>query len=129
MKKSLIVFLGLMTFTFASCSNQNEEELKKLEAELMFGHDVVMPKTMKLLDLKEEIMAKIGEKDSAAVVKVASELQAANDEMYAWMDEYQVVINDVQDEKEKLKRFTTLKIQIDSIQVKTEKAMNDAKSL
>lgn len=129
MKKSLIVFLGLMTLTFASCSNQNEEELKKLEAELMAGHDVVMPKTMKLLDLKEEIMAKIGEKDSATVVKVASELQAANDEMYAWMDEYQVVINDVQDEKEKLKRFATLKVQIDSIQVKTEKAMNDAKSL
>lgn len=129
MKKSFLVWVGLVTITFASCTNQNEEELKKLEAELMAGHDVVMPKTMKLLDLKEEIMAKIGEKDSATVVKIASELQVANDEMYAWMDEYQVVINEVQDEKEKLKRFATLKMQIDSIQVKTEKAMNDAKSL
>ncbi|MFN3589100.1 MAG: hypothetical protein ACK4UP_06925 [Spirosomataceae bacterium] len=129
MKKSFLVFIGLVAFTFASCSNQNEEELKKLESELMAGHDVVMPKTMKLLDLKEEILMKIGEKDSATVVKIASDLQVANDEMYAWMDEYQVVINDVQDEKEKLKRFATLKMQIDSIQVKTEKAMNDAKSL
>ena len=129
MKKGFLVLTGLVMFTFTSCSNQNEEELKKLESELMAGHDVVMPKTMKLLDMKEEIISKIGEKDSATVAKVASELQVANDEMYAWMDEYQVVMNEVQDEKEKVKRFAILKAKIDSIQVITEKAMNDAKSL
>ena len=114
-----------------SCQSGQEDALKKIDEALMQGHDLVMPKSMKLADLKEEMMQKVDSSNVDQVQKaqeIARRLDQAEAAMYQWMDTYRVIQDDVKDPVEKLARLGAMKSTIDSIAVITDKAMTDAKN-
>lgn len=130
MKKLAFPLLFLIAFTFTQCTNAVDEEIKALDAQLMEGHDTVMPKSMGLVKLKGDVLAKAAEGDSTMKTKaatIANNLQIAEDDMYKWMDEYSAAMNDEQDKDKKLEMYHKLKVDIDRISTDTENSIKAAK--
>lgn len=128
MKKILI---GVLAVGLWNCQGGSEEALKLAEAALMEGHDVVMPKSMMLGELKDSLVAKLDSSNAEQLAKatdIARRLDQAEAAMYTWMESYQVVQQEVTDPLEKLKRWQTMKSQIDSIAVATDQVIADAKA-
>ncbi len=126
----LPLLLLISVFTFTQCKNAVEEEIKALDAELMEGHDSVMPKSMGLVKLKESVLEKAAEGDSTMkeqATSIANNLQKAEDEMYKWMDEYGAAMNVDQNNEKKLEQYRQLKSTIDQIATDTENAIQAAK--
>jgi len=127
MKKILI---SVLVFGFFSCQSGSEEALKLIDAALIEGHDVVMPKSMKLADMKEAMVAKLDSTNADQLAKaqdISRRMDQAEAAMYSWMDAYREVQDEVKDPIEKLKRFQAMKTQIDSIAVITDQVIADAK--
>lgn len=125
------IWLSFALLGFLGCQSVSEEALKKIDEALIVGHDEVMPKSMKLADLKEEMLKKVDSTQADQVQKameIARQLDQAEAAMYQWMDTYRVIQDEVKDPVEKLKRLQAMKTSIDSIAVVTDKAMTDAKN-
>lgn len=130
MKKITFPLLLLISIVFTQCTNALDEELKTVDAELMEGHDTVMPKSMGLVKLKDDVLAKAAEGDStmkSEAATIANNLQTAEDDMYKWMDDYSAAMNDEQDKEKKLEIYHKLKVDIDRISTATDDAINAAK--
>lgn len=130
MKKIAYSLLLLLAFTFTQCTNAVDEEIKTLDAQLMEGHDTVMPKSMGLVKLKDDVLAKAADGDStmkSQAATIANNLQTAEDDMYKWMDEYSAAMNDEQDKNKKLEMYHKLKVDIDRISTDTENSIKAAK--
>lgn len=130
MKTTTYLFLAFTLFFATNCTPDLEREIAEIDKELMTGHDEVMPKSMKLGDLRDDVLAKAAEGDSSAktiAVKIANDLQAAEDGMYKWMDDYSVAMNDEQDQAKKLEMYKTLKVEVAKISTDTDNAMKAAK--
>lgn len=131
MKKLTVSLLMLfVAFAFTQCTNAVDEEIKALDAQLMEGHDTVMPKSMGLVKLKDDVLAKAAEGDSTMkdqAVVIANKLQTAEDDMYKWMDDYSAAMNDEQDKEKKLEMYRTLKVDIDRVSADTDNAIKAAK--
>ena len=129
MKFSNLIFALLIGFTMA-CSNKIDGEIEKLNTVLMKGHDEVMPKTMAIADIKKDLMAaseKASEADKAVALKLSTDLQKAEDDMYEWMKNFGVAMNDVKDKNEKLKLYTGLEVEVKKLTTDTESAIAAAK--
>lgn len=129
MKFSNLIFALLIGLTLA-CDNKIDGEIETLNAELMKGHDVVMPKTMAIADIKKDLIAtseKASEADKATVLKLSTDLQKAEDDMYEWMKNYGVAMNDVKDKNEKLKLYKELDVEVKKLTEETETAIAAAK--
>ena len=130
MKKLAFPLLLLITVTFTQCTNAVDEELKTLDAQLMEGHDTVMPQSMGLVKLKDDVLAAAAAGDSTMknqAATIANNLQTAEDDMYKWMDDYSAAMNDEQDKEKKLEMYHKLKVDIDRISTDTENSMKAAK--
>lgn len=131
MKKLLIAISMVTLLGTTQCTSAVDNELKTLDEVLIKGHDEVMPKSMKLGDLKEDVLKKAAEGDSTVKQKateIANELQTAEDAMYKWMDDYSVALNDTEDKTKRLEMYKKLQAEIEKIKADTDKAMNDAKA-
>ncbi|WP_255048983.1 hypothetical protein [Lacihabitans sp. CS3-21] len=129
MKFSNLIFTLLLGFTMA-CNNKIDGEIEKLNTVLMKGHDEVMPKTMAIADVKKDLMAaseKASEADKAVALKLSTDLQKAEDDMYEWMKNFGVAMNDVKDKNEKLKLYTELEVEVNKLTTDTESAIAAAK--
>lgn len=129
MKFSNLIFALLFCFTMA-CGNKIDGEIEKLNTVLMKGHDEVMPKTMAIADIKKDLMAaseKASEADKAVALKLSTDLQKAEDDMYEWMKNFGVAMNDVKDKNEKLKLYTELEVEVKKLTTDTETAIAAAK--
>jgi hypothetical protein len=129
MKFSNLIFALLIGFTMA-CGNKIDGEIEKLNMVLMKGHDEVMPKTMAIADIKKDLMAaseKASEADKAVALKLSTDLQKAEDDMYEWMKNFGVAMNDVKDKNEKLKLYTGLEVEVKKLTTDTESAIAAAK--
>jgi hypothetical protein len=125
------IFLSVLVVGFLSCQGGNEAALKQLESALIEGHDVVMPKSMQLGDIKEQMIAKLDSTNTEQLAKaqdISRRLDQAETAMYTWMDLYRSIQDQVTDPVEKLKQFQMMKTQIDSITVITDQAIADAKA-
>lgn len=131
MKKIVVALSLLAALSVTQCTSAVDNELKALDAELIKGHDEVMPKSMKLGDLKDDVLKKAAEADSTTKQKateIANELQTAEDAMYKWMDDYSVALNDTEDKAKRLEMYKKLQSEIEKIKTETDKAMQDAKA-
>jgi len=129
MKFSNLIFALLIGFTMA-CGNKIDGEIEKLNTVLMTGHDEIMPKTMAIADIKKDLMAaseKAAEADKAVALKLSTDLQKAEDDMYEWMKNFGVAMNDVKDKNEKLKLYTELEVEVKNLTTDTESAIAAAK--
>lgn len=129
MKKLSLLTIALFGLLFTQCTDPVEEEIKALDAELMTGHDEVMPKSMKLGNLKDDVLEVAAEADSASrseAATIANNLQKAEDDMYKWMDDYSAAMNDEQDKNKKLEMYKTLKVEVDQISTDTDNSMKEA---
>jgi hypothetical protein len=129
MKFSNLIFALLLGFTMA-CGNKIDGEIEKLNTVLMKGHDEAMPKTMAIADIKKDLMAaseKASEADKAVALKLSTDLQKAEDDMYEWMKNFGVAMNDVKDKNEKLKLYTELEVEVKKLTNDTETAIAAAK--
>lgn len=129
MKFSNLIFALLLCFTMA-CGNKIDGEIEKLNTVLMKGHDEVMPKTMAIADIKKDLMAaseKASEADKAVALKLSTDLQKAEDDMYEWMKNFGVAMNEVKDKNEKLKLYTELEVEVKKLTTDTETAIAAAK--
>lgn len=131
--KRVIVFLFSILFLTA-CGGANSELDQKLETlnkELLEGHDVVMPKSMKLPKVKArilELIKDLPEEDErlAKGRSIAFELTKANDDMYNWMDNYANARLKTEDPNSQLELYERLKEEIASIGDHTNEAMQKA---
>jgi hypothetical protein len=129
MKFSNLIFALLIGFTIA-CGNKIDGEIEKLNTVLMKDHDEVMPKTMAIADIKKDLMAaseKASEADKAVALKLSTDLQKAEDDMYEWMKNFGVAMNDVKDKNEKLNLYTRLEVEVKKLTTDTESAIAAAK--
>ena len=129
MKFSNLIFALLLGFAMA-CDNKIDGEIEKLNTVLMKGHDEVMPKTMAIADIKKDLMAaseKGSEADKAVALKLSTDLQKAEDDMYEWMKNFGVAMNDVKDKNDKLKLYIELEVEVKKLTTDTETAIAAAK--
>ncbi len=126
--KSLVVIISfLLVF---SCDNKIEKEIESLNTVLMKGHDEVMPKSMNIAEVKKELIASVENAPDSiknAALELSTQLQKAEDDMYAWMDNYGKAMNDVKDKNEKLKLYKGLQSEIEKIKTLTDESIAKAK--
>lgn len=130
MRHIFIVF-AFICLLVACGSSEQDKQIEALYAELIKGHDVVMPLSMKLPKLKTEVLASVEglpETDSLKfkAIEIGKNLMSANEEMYSWMDGFAMAMNDIEDKKEKLDRYEKLKLEIEILDVTTHENISDA---
>jgi uncharacterized protein YcfL len=126
MKNALII---LSIFTFLAIGCKSDTELDNLKTKAMTMHDEVMPKTMKISEIKKQVLAKADTQDDAAKDKAQSineKLQKSEDLMYTWMDELGTAMNTEGDNDAKLKAYQSLVKSVEKIKTDTESALNEA---
>ncbi len=114
-----ILSVGFILFLF-SCGSKNAEIATKLQDEAFKIHDEVMPISMKLEDLREQVMKKV-EGDStkkAEALEISKELNDAYNEMEVWMPKLGDAA-DIKDIEAKIKAMTESKIEGLKIKEKT----------
>lgn len=124
MKKILASFLILLA---VACTDKSAKESAKLKEETFKIHDDVMPISMNLEDLKTDVMKK-AETDTTlkkAALDISLELDKAYNEMEAWMPKIGEAA-DMKDDEEKVKVFSSLKTEGESIKQKTLDAKKKA---
>jgi hypothetical protein len=86
MKHTLLI--NLLIFLF-SCGNKPNKVVENLETEVIAIHDEVMPKTNDIYHLKKTLRSKLAEtQDSTAILNLIHQLEAADEVMMVWMDQY-----------------------------------------
>jgi hypothetical protein len=124
MKKILALFLILFA---VACTDKSAEESAKLKEETFKIHDDVMPISMNLEDLKADVMKK-AEADTTlkkSALDISLELDKAYNDMETWMPKIGEAA-DMKDGEEKVKIFTELKTEGESIKQKTLDAKKKA---
>ena len=132
MKKISLLLLASTLFIATQCTPALEKEIEALDKVLMTGHDEVMPKSMKLGNLKDDVLAIASERDStikSEAATIANNLQKAEDDMYKWMDDYSAAMNDEPDNAKKLEMYKTLKVEVDKVSTDTDNAIKAAKEI
>ncbi|MBK9933088.1 MAG: hypothetical protein IPP61_12835 [Cytophagaceae bacterium] len=122
--------LLVLVFVATSCDQKTDKEIETINAELMKGHDEIMPKTMMIADLKKNLLAAAEGKSEELknqALEISTNLQKAEDDMYLWMENYGKAMNDVEDKTEKLKLYKELNTEVKSLKDLTVKSMDDAK--
>ena len=65
--------------------------------------------------------------DKALALKLSTDLQKAEDDMYEWMKNFGVAMNDEKDKNEKLRLYTELEVEVKKLTTDTESAISAAK--
>jgi formate-dependent nitrite reductase cytochrome c552 subunit len=143
MKKiALVLIIGMSLFVSAcdSAKKQAEEKLKaeveklkteadKLKEEAFKLHDDVMPISMDLENLREQVMKKAGSdsKLKAEALEISKDLDQAYKDMETWMPKLGSAA-DLTDAAEKIKALTEAKVEGLKIKEKTLAAKNRAEA-
>lgn len=113
-----IVYLIAICALIGSCSPKSNE-LDVLKSEVMKAHDEVMPrmgelmKTQKALKLKADSVSVFDSLASVSYLKLASDIDAANESMMNWMRNFEP--NFTGTEAEVLQYYTDQKKAIDQV--------------
>lgn len=125
-------FVVIISFLLVvSCDNKTEKEIERLNTVLMKGHDEVMPKSMNISEVKKELIASVENAPDSiknTALELSTQLQKAEDDMYAWMDNYGKAMNDVKDKNEKLELYKGLQSEIEKIKALTDESIANAKT-
>jgi uncharacterized protein YcfL len=128
--KNFLIILFLSFLTVVACkSNSSESQLEELKSKAITLHDEVMPKTMKISEIKKQVLEKADTQDAAikdVAQNINAKLQAAEDLMYSWMDELGVAMNTEGDDAVKLKAYQGLVKSVEKIKSDTNGALKEA---
>ena len=129
--KKILFCLSFSCLILACGPSEEDKRIETVYAELMEGHDAVMPKSMQLPKIKAELLKSVnelpeGDSLKAVAINLGKELITANEDMYTWMDELAVAMNDVEDKTEKLQLYESLNEEIKKIGEATNTAMETA---
>jgi hypothetical protein len=132
--KRIFISFAIIAFLVSCGPSEQDQKIDALYGELIEGHDVVMPLSMKLPKLKNEVLASVDslqESDSLKIkaIEISKNLISANEEMYTWMDAFAVAMNDVEDKEEKLKLYEKLKLEIEKLDLTTHERIDNAKKI
>jgi hypothetical protein len=131
MKINTLIAFAFFGVLMACGPNEEDVKLEALYNELIDGHDVVMPLSMKLPKIKTEVLAFVADLPAEDSLKlqaldISSALTKTNDDMYTWMDALAVAMNDVEDKKEKIALYEKLNKEIREIDIATKNTMDVA---
>ncbi len=128
--KNHILILILCVFTTIACKTaSSNSELETLKTQSMKLHDEVMPNTMKISEIKKQVLEKSDTGDASAkdiAQNINAKLQNAEDLMYKWMDDLGTVMNKKTDEAAELKSYKELVASVGKIKADTDAALKEA---
>lgn len=132
--KNLIYLFSILLISLTACDNELKKELETQQATLMKLHDEVMPKSMRIDKIKANLQTlsqSQNDNDSLSVLitDTSVKLQKTNDDMYTWMKNFGVAMNDVTDLDEKKKLYDELEIEIEKIKAETDEYTEKAQKL
>ena len=131
MKKITFFFFFL---SLASCENAQKKAVEALQTELLNQHDEVMVKTMRMDKLKNEMLT-VSEANphndslKILIIDTSLKLQTASDDMFKWMDNLGVAMNETTDLKQKLELYNELLPEIKRIATETNEYSEKAKAI
>jgi uncharacterized protein YcfL len=128
MKNAILILVSI--FTLWGCnSNSTSSELEGLKAKAITLHDQVMPKSMKISEIKKQVIEKADSQNAASkdlAQAINAKLQTSEDLMYAWMDELGVAMNTEGEDATKIKAYKSLVKSVEKIKTDTEAALKEA---
>jgi uncharacterized protein YcfL len=127
MKNAILILVSI--FILWGCnSNSTSSELEGLKAKAITLHDQVMPKSMKISEIKKQVIEKADSQNASKDLAQAinAKLQTSEDLMYAWMDELGVAMNTEGDDATKIKAYKSLVKSVEKIKTDTEAALKEA---
>ena len=128
------LFKFLLPFLFIfSCTNSSSAELDDLYDALVKGHDEVMPKSMAIPAVIENMNKAVeaaSEEKQTEAAEISARLQKAEEDMNQWMVAFGEAINSEElSEAGRLETYKKLKEEIVQLKEKTETSLADAKQL
>lgn len=150
MKKVSLLSISFVCFTIIACNNSKSDDKKidplqaqadSLEKEVVEGHDVAMPKSMKIPKLQKEAQRLIDSisilpakaRDASAPLKakleeLVNELNYADNAMNKWMAEinFDSALNNLD---QRIKYFTDEKIKVNKVKEAVLNSIAKADSL
>jgi hypothetical protein len=124
-------FAVLALFTFVvSCKDQSEKETQELYDALVVGHDEVMPKSMAIPTIRENMMKAVenaSEEKKNQALDLSTKLLKAEDKMNEWMVAFGEAIN--QEGEGQLAKYKKLNEEIIQLKTDTDSAIDQAKVL
>jgi hypothetical protein len=124
-KKLVMKYYLLICLAILMSCKEEQVASKDLEMQVMDIHDEVMPKMSNIQSAKKELeMALKNGADSTKVFELLGELDAADEAMMVWMDEYTVPDGSTEDEK-----VTYLNVELARIKEVKDKMLNSIKNV
>jgi len=129
--KLLKSFLPVFLVFTLSCNNRSSAEMDQLYEELVKGHDEVMPKSMAIPSIRENMIKAVEnapEDKKNTALDISTRLQKAEEQMNEWMVEFGNAIN-TEAEDQKLETYKRLHEEIIRLKAETDSSINEAKKL
>lgn len=129
--KFLKSFLPVFLVFTLSCNNRSSAEMDQLYEELVKGHDEVMPKSMAIPSIRENMIKAVEnapEDKKNTALDISTRLQKAEEQMNEWMVEFGNAIN-TEAEDQKLETYKRLHEEIIRLKAETDSSINEAKKL
>lgn len=129
--KLLKSFLPVFLVFTLSCNNRSSAEMNQLYEELVKGHDEVMPKSMAIPSIRENMIKAVEnapEDKKNTALDISTRLQKAEEQMNEWMVEFGNAIN-TEAEDQKLETYKRLHEEIIRLKAETDSSINEAKKL
>lgn len=131
--KRIAVLLVIATLGLSSCENKLKKELDEQQDRLMTLHDEVMPKSMRTDKLKADLQSFAQETEDDSIKNIilvtSMSLQKANDDMYMWMKNFGVAMNETPDLETKKELYDELELEITRIKEETNEQIDTANKI
>lgn len=139
MNIKLTFFIGALCLIVLSCSNPQQEEIKKLKAKTIELHDIVMPRMGEVAELSSQLKAIRQEimndtTDSASFVRTTISkhiemLDIAYEDMMAWMADYEAGYENENPADSAIVYFTGQQKEITEVKTNIEESIDEAGKL
>lgn len=121
------LLLALLLLT--ACTDKREETVQQLSGEVIAIHDEVMPKSEELMNLKNQIQARIGQDSTARPMgdSLAAALDRADNAMSDWMAAYDPDAAKSKTPEQAADYFKAEKTKIEAVKKQTDESIARAK--
>jgi hypothetical protein len=127
--KNFLIVLFVSFIAVMACKQGANAELDTLKTKNMALHDELMPKSMKISEIKKQVMAKAETADAAAkelATTINTKLTTNEEKMYVWMEDLGKAMNAAGDEASQIKAYQTLLSTIETIKKDTDASLAEA---
>jgi hypothetical protein len=139
MNMKLTFLVGMLCLSLVSCSNPQQDEIKKLKSKTIELHDVVMPRMGEVAELSSQLKAIRQEMmndttDSASLVRTTiskqiEELDMAYEGMMDWMADYKPGFENENPADSSIVYYSGQEKEIEEVKTKIEESIDEAGKL